>query len=384
MNEEAKKTVLFCAHSSALYGSQKSLLDCILNVRDVNVVVTCPRRGPFTDRLAEKGIRHLVVPYRGWISENHPAARGLVHFAMNAIAARKLRGLLRGTAVDLVYTNTGSIPIGGLLARRLGRPHIWHVREDVERGINRRYDFGRRRALTWMDRHADQVICNSAFLRSTLEPYVDREKTLVLYNGVLPAADPAKLAGRRFSFAPPLKLCMVGAVTPERGHEDTVRAVACLRESGLESELTVVGSGDAVYQDRLVALAADRGVAGHIRFVGYRENPLEVVAASDITVVATRYEAFGRVAVEAASVGCPVIGTDCGGLVEIIEDGATGLLYKAGDHDMLANKIRTLIDDPRLYERLARDGQASVYRRFTTERYVRELAELFQRWLRPG
>lgn len=380
----ATKTVLFCAHSSALYGSQKSLLDLLLHMTGVNVVVTCPRRGPFTDLLAERGIRHLIVPYRGWTSENCPALRGVAHCALNALAARRVRARLQGTAVDAVYTNTGTIPIGGLLARRLRRPHLWHLREDVEGGINRRYDFGRRRALAWMNAHADQVICNSAFVRSTVEPYVDPEKLIVVYNGVLPAVDPATLTGRRFSSTPPLKLCMVGAVTPERGHEDTIRAMGCLRRNGLASELTVVGSGETAYRDRLLALAAALGIAGDIRFVGYRDKPLDAVAASDITVVATRREAFGRVAVEAASVACPVIATDCGGLVEIIEDGATGLLYQAGDHEMLAKQIRRLVDDPRLYEQLARDGQAAVYRRFTTERYVHELAAIIDRWLDPG
>jgi glycosyltransferase involved in cell wall biosynthesis len=100
--------------------------------------------------------------------------------------------------------------------------------------------------------------------------------------------------------------------------------------------------------------------------------------SADITLVCSTCEAFGRVAVESMSVGTPVVGSNSGGLPEIIEDEVNGLLYKPGNPQMLANQVTRLVNDPELYELISQNCISSVYKRFTTDRYVADIESIIR------
>jgi glycosyltransferase involved in cell wall biosynthesis len=94
---------------------------------------------------------------------------------------------------------------------------------------------------------------------------------------------------------------------------------------------------------------------------------------ADVVLMCSRWEAFGRATVEAMLAGKPVIGTaNSGGTAELIQDGITGLLYKAGDHDELANKIQFLYENPQEKLKLGAAARLWATGRFTQERYAKE------------
>ena len=150
-------------------------------------------------------------------------------------------------------------------------------------------------------------------------------------------------------------------------------ALSFLRGRGLNARLLILGLGNWLYLKRLKRLANDLGVSNEVIWYGYLPNALDVFRSSDILLVCSRFEPFGRVAVEAMSVGTPVIGTDGGGLPEIIDDGHNGLLYPAGNCNVLADQIMRLLTDPKLYEFISRNAILSVYERYTKERYIDEI-----------
>ena len=100
---------------------------------------------------------------------------------------------------------------------------------------------------------------------------------------------------------------------------------------------------------------------------------------ADVTLVCSRWEAFGRVIVEAMLAGKPVIATaNSGGTAELIEEGKTGLLYERGNHIELADKIQYLYKNPEVRSKLGQAGYASAVGRFTLERYAQEMLDLFE------
>jgi glycosyltransferase involved in cell wall biosynthesis len=80
-------------------------------------------------------------------------------------------------------------------------------------------------------------------------------------------------------------------------------------------------------------------------------------------------EGLGRTCVEAMLMKKPVIGTNSGGIPELIEDGNTGLLYSPGDYLKLADQIEKLLDDPAFRERLAVQGQRFALETFSKQKY---------------
>ncbi len=80
-----------------------------------------------------------------------------------------------------------------------------------------------------------------------------------------------------------------------------------------------------------------------VEFCGYTSNPLENMAAMDCTIVPSRTEPFGLVALEAQSTGTPVVGFRQSGVAEVIQEGETGLLVEQGDLEGMANAVLSIV-----------------------------------------
>lgn len=101
----------------------------------------------------------------------------------------------------------------------------------------------------------------------------------------------------------------------------------------------------------------------------------EKLNAAHVFVLASRYEAFGVAYLEAMNCGVPTIGTDAGGVPEIIIDGERGFLVPPGDPEALAQALERLGSDPDLAERLSRAGRARVVDSFPIDASARKLMQ---------
>ena len=94
---------------------------------------------------------------------------------------------------------------------------------------------------------------------------------------------------------------------------------------------------------------------------------MQLMSIMDIVVVPSRFEGFGLTAAEAMAVGKPVIASETSGLKEIIIDGETGLAFKTGNSNDLAEKIKILLQQPDLCEELAINGLKRAEEYFSIE-----------------
>lgn len=379
--------IFFVSHSANLYGAEKSLLDLILNLRDdFRICVLVPARGAMTDILQEQGIEYYVLNHKSWIGKEPWLLRMPYRLYVNARAAHSLRKLFKEKRPDLIYTNTIAKPLGALLALCLGIPHVWHIREFVKEGLGLGFDFGERLTMALVKATTTRMICNSRALRERMAQDVPADKIEVVYNGLLDEAD---RTGKQPRAAPdmsrgPLRLCLVGALQPAKGQEEAIRSLKILKERGVDATLQLVGAGPLEYEQKLRLLAEQNGVYDTVSFQGFRSDALDLLATVDLCLVCSWREAFGRVAVEAMSVGTPVVATDSGGTPEVVEDGVSGLLYRSGDAEMLADRVLTLVRNPALYRTLSMNGLDSVYTRFTCNRSVQQIKEVLNTALRSS
>ncbi len=163
-------------------------------------------------------------------------------------------------------------------------------------------------------------------------------------------------------------LLFVGRVQPLKGLDVAVGALAALEDP--TAVLVAVGGPSGpeghVEMERVQALAASLGVADRVRFVDPQPHHLlsTYYRAADMTVVPSRSESFGLVALESAACGTPVIAADVGGLRTLVHHDRTGFLVESRDPEAYAAHARRLLADPDLAAGMARAG-AEDARRYT-------------------
>ncbi len=371
------------SHSSGLYGSERSLIELCSALRqkgwDLQMIL--PSAGPLRDLLVEAQIAHFIHPFKGWLAYKVSPLRTLFHSAVNFMASWSMARRVTEKHFELVYSNTLASPFGAMLAQRLNLPHIWHARELVEENTGARFEPTRAQALQFVNAVSCRVICNSKAVAQELKEHIPAEKLVVIYNGFPDLENPNKSESHKPKAGSPLSLCMVGSLHPSKGHADAIQALAFLSRQGIQARLQIAGNGRPTYIHQILRLANQLGVADYIKILGYQRDPKPLFRDADIVLICTRSEAFGRVAVEALSMGCPVIGTRSGGLPEIIEPGVTGLLYSPGHPAELAEQIINMKNNVNLYEQISSNARRILREKFSLSSSVEATHLLLQKVL---
>lgn len=159
-----------------------------------------------------------------------------------------------------------------------------------------------------------------------------------------------------------------------------VRAAGVLKERGVAATLVCVGDGQE--RKNVEKIAADLGLGpDHVRFLGFRNDVADLLAASDFFVLPSRSEGFPISILEAMSHRLPVVCTPVGGNPELVTDSEHGFLVPVDDHAALAEAIGKIAGDPELRRRLGEAGHARVRDEFSFDRTTDRYEEIYRRVL---
>lgn len=294
--------------------------------------------------------------------------------------ARRVRRLVRELQPDLVHAL--HLTSYGFLASLCGvRPiivSVWGTDILEAPGWSPLHYAITRYALA----RADHITATGLRLANATLRYAPRAKpvTVVPYG-----IDVARFEPRARNGARPAEV-VVGAVarlSPEKGLDDLLRAVALLVERGMP--LRVVLAGDGPRRQRLERLAGQLGIAGRVDFRGEvpHEQVPAVLAELDVFVMPSRAEGFGVAALEAAAMELPVVASRVHGLPDVVVDGVTGLLVPPRKVDALADAIGRLAADADLRATMGRAGRAFVQERYRWEDNVAQMERLYRHLLEP-
>ena len=211
----------------------------------------------------------------------------------------------------------------------------------------------------------------------------NRERIRTLYYGVAPpervltAAEAAELRSRNGIEPNAFLVGLFGRVEQGKGQHLFIEALGKLKQAGQSFRALVVGNApQQAYLAGLKDRARVLGIGEAVIFLDFLRNPQEMMQTCDCIVLTTYGETFGRVLIEAMSLAKPVIGSNRDGVLEIIDDGVNGLLFKSGDHDSLFGKLLEIARNPEQSRAMGEAGRKKARVVFSLENHYRELQRL--------
>jgi glycosyltransferase involved in cell wall biosynthesis len=230
-------------------------------------------------------------------------------------------------------------------------------------------------------RHYEIVICVSDDLhRRCLDCGVPPDRCALIENGIDTrqfARSRTREAAKRLLGIPADRLLIgaVGRLSEEKGFDLLIAAVDRLLAGGLDVELRIAGEGDQ--QSRLDDLIRTLRRADRIHLVGFQAETLPFFEAMDVFALSSLREGLPNVVLEAMALGVPVVATRVAGVPRLIEHEENGLLVDIGDSDQLVSAFTRLLADAGLRSRLGNAGRETVAVRFSFERRMERIREIY-------
>ena len=362
--------VLELCLSPDLGGLELYMYRCAVSLQQSDEVVAVVAPGsPLQQRLQAEGITpHLL----GWRNK-----------ALPLLAARRLAKIIDQEQVDLIHMHWGKDMALAAFARAFSRrkPKLVSTRQMQITRAKR--DF-------YHNFLYNQVDLNITITRALAEamarflPSQCRDRITPLYYGV---AAPREFinAGQRAAMRAEMGVSadgffvgLIGRVKHYKGQHLLVDAVQRMVNEGADVYAIIVGHAmEADYLAQLKQRVEREGLQQRILFRDFTDNVQQLMQACDTVVLTTVEETFGLVLVEAMRAGVAVIGSNRGGVPEIIEHGNTGLLFESGSSDSLYQQLRRYYDEPALRQRVAEAGKVFADEQFDERHHFPALRQLF-------
>jgi glycosyltransferase involved in cell wall biosynthesis len=228
-----------------------------------------------------------------------------------------------------------------------------------------------------------KIIAISNFIKSLLTTAgVAENKIVVRYLGIdterfKPDEEARKRLSAEYDLKPSdLVLSTVSYLRPIKNPQTIVEACGLLAARNVSFRLLVAGDGEMLTE--LKELSHRLNIADRILWLGLVPNPASLLQASDLFLLTTVGEAFGLVLAEAMACGVPVVATRSGGIIEVIDDGTTGLLVSPLDPAALADALEQLAGDPARRHAMGVAGRQRVLMNFTVEAAVENTIRVYE------
>lgn len=339
-------------------------IDCMAVVRDGTMLA---------ERMQAEGVHTLFMKRRNKI--------------LPLLAAKRLAAIIDQETVDVVHIHWSKDINLAVLAKQYAKREVKlvHTRQMMltrpKKDIYHRYLY----------KHIDLFVAITRQLRDIARAYLPMPKQNIqlLYYGV--ARPPALSARQRLALRQELgvrrketiAIGLVGRIEHNKGQHLLIDALHLLRAKSLRAHVTFIGPVmDNTYLSQIQSQVAQLGLQEDTTFFGSHANPIEIMSAFDVAVLATEVETFGLVLIEAMRNAVAVVGSNAGGVPEIIEDGVSGLLFQPGNADDLAAQLERLCGDGDLRHQLGAAGKARADAHFALERHYHSLKNHFDAAIR--
>jgi glycosyltransferase involved in cell wall biosynthesis len=287
-----------------------------------------------------------------------------------------IKKICREQKIDLIYTNSAPVVIGGIAAKLLGIQNLWHIHEILPaQGFQHRF-FG------WLINHcSDKVIVVSKAVYDNWCSKVKPHKLVLLINGIddrLFINAPKDFRASLNLPAEKILVGMVGRVNLYKGQDYFLEIAAVINQQPHNCHFVMVGDAFPGYEylyDQLTAQKNRLGIDSIITDLGYRTDIPLIMNGLDIFVLPSgKPDPFPTVILEAMAAQKPVVATEQGGACESVVHGLTGYLVPLQNAATVAAHILALAQNESLRKEMGIAGQQRFQRLYSISQFEASIA----------
>lgn len=292
-------------------------------------------------------------------------------------ALAPLTELFRKDKPDVVHTHASLT--ARMAAKKAGVPRIFHTKHCMENVSGNTLKRLAKRMVN--HRYSDRVIAVSKAVRkSMIVGGTDPKQIVTIYNGIemLSPLTPEEKRTVLAEYGVPEGQKVVGIVArleEVKDHDTFLRAAERICKEQQDITFLIVGTGSQM--ERLKADVKMMGLTDKILFTGFVSAVERLEAALDVAVITSKEEALCLSLIESMSAGVPAVGTDSGGVSEVVRHGENGYLVAVGDDEDLARRILEILSDRSLYESMSKKAMAWTREMFTAELMAAKMEKLY-------
>jgi glycosyltransferase involved in cell wall biosynthesis len=392
----SKIRVLFVNHAVTMGGAEHALLGMLtwLDRERFEPGLALPSEGPLAEEARKIGVEvHLGYPSprllnvkRRSLGEDKAAILAYP-FDMAVSIARMVLLIKRGR-YDVVMSNSAKAHIyGSISGWAAGRPAAWRLHDILTAEAFSSFNISIFKFCA--KRFVTRVVAASEAIANAVAAFgVPRSKLVAIFNGIdidsIAADSAAGLAVREeLGISPDAPVAgIIGRLIEWKGVDYFIKAASLVAEALPDARFLAVGDalyGEQAYVDSLEKLCRDLGLKERLIFTGFREDIPAILSAIDVLVYASvQPEPSGLGVNEAMASSRPVVGTDHGGIPELLEDGVSGILIPPRDEKAMADALIELLSNNRAKARSMGDA-ALVWAReqFDPARQMRAIEDQF-------
>lgn len=382
-------SILFIHQSAELYGSDKTLLLLLkkVNRTSFNPVVVLPNDGPLKAALEKENIQVVIAPvlklYRKMITP-----KNLFKFFKDIKKSRKILDQLhKKHHFEIVYSNTLAVLLGIIFANKRNIKHLWHIHEIIESPKIFTHLFCSLLAL----KANTQIIYNSNSTQNfwNVNQSISK-KGQVIYNGIethnttIEPLENNGISPFPFPINPSDKyITLVGRISRLKGHKWTLNTYINYLAKDSTIKLLFVGSpveGQEHYLHEIEQIIEDNKLENNVTILPFTTDLSSIWALTTVAIMpSTEAESFGLVAAEAMLAKKPVVGSNKGGITEIIQHNETGFLVPTNDEREFASAVLQLLENEELRTSFGQKGHQRIIDTFSVEKYVKSFEAVFHK-----
>ena len=307
-----------------------------------------------------------------------------------ALSPRTLRELsgavsfLRREKVDILSCMLGlTTLVGPFVGRAAGVPVVVNNQRNMSywlRGGARKWVYG------FVSRSVvDAIVVNSTAAADELEGRFRVAASKVRNVGVgtdldrIARAQPSEALRQELGFGDSKVVGVVAKLSRVKGHTHFLEAAAFISRAYGNVRFLIVGDGPE--RNRLKRLAGELGLSGKVLFVGVRDDVPELVKLMDVLVLSSLSEGSPNILLEGMACAAPIVGTNVGGVPELVEDGVSGLLVDPGDASALSSAVLALLSDPERARAMGEKGRVKAVEQYDIDAVVARIEDVFSELL---
>lgn len=375
--------VLYFMNHADHGGAALALYDLIFelkNKKDLEIVVITGKKNNLNKMLTDIGIENYSSNFKNFMSSSKKPKwlwkkiLKIRHDLSFCIAKREIEKIIDFSTIDIIHSNLNRIDIGAYFAKKYNKKHVWHIREHAKGDfelipIYKNY-------ISYMNSFDSQFIAISKSVMNVWSKRgLNNDNIRLIYDGI----KVKKFEREQQKINNCLKIIFIGGYNGNKGQEYFIDAISTL-DKEIVDNLYVDFYGSGLEEKKLYLKNKIRNshLEKNITLNGYDPEIYSKISQYDVGINCSTAEGFGRVTVEYMMAGLCVIASDQGANTELITNNETGLLYKYGDKNDLADKVRYLYNNLEICKEMGNKAQKRASEKFSIEVHSAKVYNLYQ------